>query len=365
MGSLHEHALHAGELSGGRMSVAAAGHVQTTSISRLADGVALRTGAWVVIERLGTVVTHGAGGAPCPAPVADALLAKTTRPLRDVVTWSRGGTRLRGVVGGTSVTAVDLGGGCAAWFVGGEVEESTLPLLATAISERDEPVNDPFVAALLHPRGPARSRMAPDAQLMVLLPRTGAATALAHAVVGITSGTDARVHTESAFVVVAFPGEAEVRQVAELVAARCPGSVAGVTRVPHGAADWVTAARLAHAAARCAARLDLPLGDVQDPRIAAELVIDEAQESVAALAGALPTTPLRRLQEHDARTSSQLVKTVTSWCQVGFDTGLAAATLHVHPNTLRYRLRRAAEITGLDLNQSRQVLALQLLLAAT
>jgi DNA-binding PucR family transcriptional regulator len=32
------------------------------------------------------------------------------------------------------------------------------------------------------------------------------------------------------------------------------------------------------------------------------------------------------------------------------DVRAAAARLHVHPNTLRYRVRRAAELTGLDLD---------------
>jgi DNA-binding PucR family transcriptional regulator len=34
----------------------------------------------------------------------------------------------------------------------------------------------------------------------------------------------------------------------------------------------------------------------------------------------------------------------------------------VHPNTLRYRLKRATEVSGLDVTRPRQLLALQLLL---
>ena len=40
-----------------------------------------------------------------------------------------------------------------------------------------------------------------------------------------------------------------------------------------------------------------------------------------------------------------------------------AGALHVHVNTLRYRLRRAGEVSGLDLSQSRQRFAAQLLTA--
>ncbi|MDN3296149.1 helix-turn-helix domain-containing protein [Streptomyces ficellus] len=33
---------------------------------------------------------------------------------------------------------------------------------------------------------------------------------------------------------------------------------------------------------------------------------------------------------------------------------MAAARLHIHRNTLRYRIRRAQELTGLDFAQPRQ-----------
>jgi len=83
---------------------------------------------------------------------------------------------------------------------------------------------------------------------------------------------------------------------------------------------------------------------------------------VADLVRDLPDAPLRRLQDHDARTSGELVASLRAWCRAGFDVPAAAAALHVHTNTLRYRLKRATEVSGLDVTRPRQLLALQLLL---
>ncbi len=56
---------------------------------------------------------------------------------------------------------------------------------------------------------------------------------------------------------------------------------------------------------------------------------------------------VRRLLEHDARHGSDFVKTWVTWFDHAMDTASSAAALSVHPNTLRYRLRRATEISGL------------------
>jgi len=141
-----------------------------------------------------------------------------------------------------------------------------------------------------------------------------------------------------------------------------PGLVVGTARVEEAASDWVGAARLAAATARGAEALGLTVGRPSDPEVAAELVVAEAQEAVADLVRSLPDAPLRRLQEHDARSSSELVASLTAWCRSAFDVPAAAAALHVHPNTLRYRLKRATEVCGLDITRPRQLLALQLLL---
>ncbi|HRP25893.1 MAG TPA: sugar diacid recognition domain-containing protein [Thauera sp.] len=57
--------------------------------------------------------------------------------------------------------------------------------------------------------------------------------------------------------------------------------------------------------------------------------------------------PLQRLAAHDR--DGLLRRTLTTWFAHDMKTAAAAQALHVHRNTLDYRLRRIADITGLDL----------------
>jgi DNA-binding PucR family transcriptional regulator len=54
------------------------------------------------------------------------------------------------------------------------------------------------------------------------------------------------------------------------------------------------------------------------------------------------------LTEHDAARKGALVATLRAYLETG-EQQHAAQRLRVHPNTLRYRLDRIREITGLDL----------------
>lgn len=341
------------------MSLAPVGAAQPASLADLLDAVARRTGGWLAVERLGVVVAHGVGSGACPAPLAEALLAKRSAPLRGAVSWVRGGRHLQGTVAGATVTAVELGDGATGWFVGGPVDEEVLPLLRSAVHD-DPPVTDAWVEELLHPRGPARGGRAPQALLVVLL-SDGPLPSLATAALSAVAATDARVHTDADRVVVALPETGHAAALVAAVRERCPDATAGVALVPAGAADWTSAARIAAAAARTARALGLSVADSRTPRVAAELVVDEACDAAALLVDALADGPLCRLEQHDTRTSGELVATVRAWCAAGGDVAAAAGALHVHTNTLRYRLRRAAEISGLDLDRPRHVLALQLL----
>jgi hypothetical protein len=331
------------------------------SLGELVDGLACRTGAWVVVERFGTVVAHGPGTADCPAPVITALVSKQAAALRSAVTWSRGGRRLTGTVSGVPLTAIELGDGATAWFVGGAPDEGALPLLIAAASGDERPITDPFVADLLHPRGPSRRARAPSA-LLVVLRHDGPLGVLSRRAAAMLSGTTSRVHTEDHHVVVALSPDGDATALLDPVRSSCPSVVAGVAPVEDDASDWVVAARLADSSARAAARLGRAVGYPSDPEVAAELVVDEAHEAVTDLVRSLPDAPLRRLHEHDSRTSGELVASLTAWCRAAFDVPAAAAALHVHPNTLRYRLKRATEVSGLDVSRPRQLLAMQLLL---
>ncbi|MBV9313116.1 MAG: helix-turn-helix domain-containing protein [Pseudonocardia sp.] len=74
---------------------------------------------------------------------------------------------------------------------------------------------------------------------------------------------------------------------------------------------------------------------------------------------------VRALVEHDLAHGGELVSSVLAHLDALGDVRAGAAALHVHPNTLRYRLRRARELSGIDLDDPRERLAchLQLLLA--
>lgn len=64
------------------------------------------------------------------------------------------------------------------------------------------------------------------------------------------------------------------------------------------------------------------------------------------------TGPVSRLMEHDAKQKGHLVDTLRAWFDHFGDVAKAADMLFVHPNTFRYRLRRAVEISGIDLENA-------------
>ena len=57
---------------------------------------------------------------------------------------------------------------------------------------------------------------------------------------------------------------------------------------------------------------------------------------------------LRVLAEHDGRRNAQLLHTLEEFLRQRGHVGATAQALYVHPNTLRQRLRRIEELTGLD-----------------
>ncbi|MGH3439600.1 MAG: PucR family transcriptional regulator [Sciscionella sp.] len=80
--------------------------------------------------------------------------------------------------------------------------------------------------------------------------------------------------------------------------------------------------------------------------------------TAAAAAGVTSLGPLPRLQDQDATTGTDYLATLYHWLRYPVDPRLASAQLSIHPNTLRYRMRRIAEITGADLDDPDVRLAL-------
>ncbi|MFD0788293.1 PucR family transcriptional regulator, partial [Micromonospora azadirachtae] len=76
----------------------------------------------------------------------------------------------------------------------------------------------------------------------------------------------------------------------------------------------------------------------------------------------------RRRLRHDVygvliRAGGELLETLDAFIAAGGTLESAARALFVHPNTVRYRLRRIAEVTGLSPLTARDAFALQVALA--
>jgi PucR C-terminal helix-turn-helix domain/Purine catabolism regulatory protein-like family/GGDEF-like domain len=74
--------------------------------------------------------------------------------------------------------------------------------------------------------------------------------------------------------------------------------------------------------------------------------------------------PVAKLIGYDAANGTALTDSLHAYLEAFGDVGRAAAAVHVHPNTFRYRLRRIWEVGGIDLEDSRARLAALLQLSA-
>jgi DNA-binding PucR family transcriptional regulator len=126
----------------------------------------------------------------------------------------------------------------------------------------------------------------------------------------------------------------------------------------HGAIGEVTPALSGTAASRREADriLDAMVSGQVDAQVA-DLAQVRAQVLLAETLGLLAAAPavrdprLTALLTHDAEHGGQLATSVLAWLDAFGDVREAAAALHIHPNTLRYRVRRAEQLTSLDLSR--------------
>ena len=95
----------------------------------------------------------------------------------------------------------------------------------------------------------------------------------------------------------------------------------------------------------------------------AEALLMELRD-LAAAHGDRPTGPVARLSAYDAEHGTNLVDTLRAWLDAFGDVAAASAAMFVHPNTFRYRLRRLAEVSGIDLADPEQRFAAMLQLRA-
>ncbi|MGE2815867.1 PucR family transcriptional regulator [Mycobacterium heidelbergense] len=124
------------------------------------------------------------------------------------------------------------------------------------------------------------------------------------------------------------------------------------------------------AAARDEAEECLALHEIS-PR-AAPPVYDESWADIllqrlrtAARSGRSPSRgPVAELGRHDRANGTDYLATLRAWLEAQGDPTAAGERLGVHENTVRYRLRKMAEITDLPLDNARKRLAMMIELAA-
>lgn len=341
------------------VSLEVLGPAPTADLVDVADAVAGWTGAWVVVESAGRLLAHGPGSSPCPPTLVEALVSKRTIELRRATTWQRGSGVMCGSVDGIALAAADLGEGVTVWFIGGPVSDSALRALSDAVHAEPLP-DDPGFADLVDPRGPIRRSAAPAAVLLAIAADTPL-PALCRAVRRVGAAHEARLHVLDGLLLVAVEDVAAARSLASGVQDVVPDAVIGTAEVPPHARDWAACAERAIDAVQVARASGRQQGDADSPDVGLEILVRRTQRALGDVLADMPRHPLHRLLDHDA-CGGDLVATMTAWCRHGFDISTTAAALHLHPNTLRYRLRRAREITGIDDAHPRQRLALQLLL---
>lgn len=88
------------------------------------------------------------------------------------------------------------------------------------------------------------------------------------------------------------------------------------------------------------------------------------ERALAALRPGPSLGPAATLAAHDREHGSDHVHTLRVWLDHPGDPRAASARLHVHPNTLRYRIARITEVIDVDLTDHEQRLALRLQLGA-
>ncbi|MFC6082707.1 PucR family transcriptional regulator [Sphaerisporangium aureirubrum] len=96
------------------------------------------------------------------------------------------------------------------------------------------------------------------------------------------------------------------------------------------------------------------LDDVQTLALVLEL------RDLAAARDERPGGAIARLMEYDERNNAGLIESLEAWLDALGDVAKAAGDLFIHPNTLRYRLKRVTEVGEIDLTDPEQRFAAML-----
>lgn len=98
------------------------------------------------------------------------------------------------------------------------------------------------------------------------------------------------------------------------------------------------------------------------PEVFAEVMVDRLRGFLTTYGEA---SPLTTLAAHDARHDTALVEAIDGYLAASGNVLAAAEALHLHPNTIRNRLRRARESCGVDADDPATRLALMVHLRAS
>lgn len=122
--------------------------------------------------------------------------------------------------------------------------------------------------------------------------------------------------------------------------------IVGIGRVAHGTRDLAYSRQCADRALRvlrtaASGRRIASFDEVHADALLIELPVPTSD---------FPSGVIARLAAYDREHQSTLVDTLGAWLDAFGDVALAAAAMHVHANTFRYRLRRVVEVGGIDLD---------------
>jgi hypothetical protein len=93
-----------------------------------------------------------------------------------------------------------------------------------------------------------------------------------------------------------------------------------------------------------------------------ELLPELLLASAPRVANALTERVIGPLEADRPQRTADLIETLSVYLEMGFDRQSAARRLHVHPNTLDYRLRQVRELTTLDVHRPRDLVLVVLAL---
>jgi purine catabolism regulator len=157
-------------------------------------------------------------------------------------------------------------------------------------------------------------------------------------------------------VVALVQGPEELRALLDELLAAQPGAIAGIGRPFEDLAAARHSHRDAQLAARGAARKDAPRILAFEDFDLGTLLVSEAQ----------PAWLGPKVEELIApvRAHPSLYEGLTSWFEHDLDVGAAAAAIHLHPNSLRYRLAKIEELLGRSLRVPSTIADLHIALLA-